>query len=141
MDRENVKPFFQRLFFNSVRITFHTETKRLECPCSVGGLVEESCCGGCRWNSADIFLIEAQRPCRRCRRWRRLGISEKAAEIGRDDIADAAVARAGDLAAGDHVPDRDMVREQHIAFSSIVAGTGQPSTAARTRQKRFCGWP
>ena len=45
-----------------------------------------------------------------------VGGLQDAADIRWLGIADAAVAGAGDLTAGDHIPDRDMVREQHVAL-------------------------
>ena len=107
---------FSRLFFQFRAYYIPYRDQTVECPCSVGGAGGgESCCGDAG-GILLIFLIEAQRCAAVAEDGGDWSISEKAAEIGRDDIADAAVAGAGDLTAGDHIPDRDVMREQHIAF-------------------------
>lgn len=67
--------------------------------------------------------------------------AQQAADVVWYGVFDAGIGRARDVAPGDGVPQRNMVLQAHGALFRDGRGSSSPSTAASTRQKRFCGCP
>lgn len=69
------------------------------------------------------------------------GVVQQAWDVGRDDITDAAVGGAKNLAALDYVPDGNLAAEQKLFFLWDAAGDRFPGDGCQDFPKSVLGMP